>query len=775
MSVSARITTRTTSTVRPRDAAIAYATRGWPVIPLHSIRDARCTCGKAKCDSPGKHPHTTHGLKDASTDERIIRRWWKRWPDANVGVATGASSGIVVIDIDPRHAGEDSLANLEHDHGPLPETVEAITGGGGRHVFFAHPGNKVTISNSSGRLGAGVDVRGDGGYIVAPPSIHITGRGYEWKGLHHAEDTELAALPDWLLKLVREQPKATRPVTDTGEAVSVAEIIRAGRRNAALASIAGTMRRRGLLEPEIRAALLEVNRSRCRPPLDEQEVSGIAASIARYAVGTNRQLSEQGGTNKHIIQRSEPIPLAEHFIDAHHRDGNGRLLLRRWQGDFYKFDGSCYKPITDEGLDAALYRHLDRCWKIKRGSGGEPQLNGSGQPMLTKLVPKASMVREVRLAIPSRNVLIDDRLDAPVWLDGRAAPKPLELVACANGLLHMPTGDLHPATPLLFNTNALPFDYDPHAPEPVEWLSFLDQLWPSDPQAITTLQEWSGYSVSHDTRQHKILLLVGPKRAGKGTIGRVLTGLVGPVNVAAPPLSSLGQNFGLQPLLGKMLAIISDARLSGRADHAIVIERLLSISGEDAVTVDRKHRDPLTTRLPTRFMLLTNELPRLADPSGALASRFILLTLTKSWYGREDHELTDRLLAELPGVLNWAIDGWVNLQERGHFVQPESSAEAIRDLEELGSPIGAFIRDRCIVQPGQTVECGVLFEAWKLWCAEQGRDRPGTRQSFGRDLRAAVPGLRSKQPRDGGARTRFYEGIGLLDGPEIEGGTQWHA
>jgi putative DNA primase/helicase len=140
-----------------------------------------------------------------------------------------------------------------------------------------------------------------------------------------------------------------------------------------------------------------------------------------------------------------------------------------------------------------------------------------------------------------------------------------------------------------------------------------------------------GYVLSGDTRLQKIFLFVGPKRGGKGTIARVLTGLLGAHHVAAPTLASLATNFGLSPLIGKPLALVSDARLSMKADNKIVVERLLSISGEDSLTIDRKFREPWTGRLSSRFLILTNELPRLTDASGALVSRFIVFVLTKSF------------------------------------------------------------------------------------------------------------------------------------------------
>ena len=160
------------------------------------------------------------------------------------------------------------------------------------------------------------------------------------------------------------------------------------------------------------------------------------------------------------------------------------------------------------------------------------------------------------------------------------------------------------------------------------------------------------------------------------------------------------------PLIDKRAAIISDARLGGQVDGNAVAERLLSISGEDAQTIDVKYGAHWSGRLAVRFLLLTNELPRIGDASGALASRFIVLTLRESFYGREDRSLTKRLIRELPGILNWALDGLDRLHDRGYFEMPQSSTEAIRVIEDLGSPVGAFVRDWCVVGPTQRINAG---------------------------------------------------------------------
>ena len=425
--------------------------------------------------------------------------------------------------------------------------------------------------------------------------------------------------------------------------------------------------------------------------------------------------------------------------------------LRYHRGSFYEWDGCAWPEADEAALRARLYSFLDLC-QSKTGTG-----------RLCPVKPNALMVGSVLDALRAAAHL-DAAISPPVWLDGVDRPAADTIVACANGLLHLPTSLLLPHTPSFFTHNALNFAYDPGAPEPSQWLDFLDELWPNDPESIATLQEIFGYCLTPDTRQQKAFLLVGPKRSGKGTIGRVLARLIGERNCVAPTLAGLGTNFGLAPLVGKRLAIISDARLSGRADQHAIAERLLSITGEDALTIDRKYASAWTGQVGSRFLILSNELPRLADVSGALAGRFILLSLTESFYGREDPGLTDKLLTALPGILNWAIAGWARLAKFGRFRQPTSALEAMQQLEDLSSPIGAFVRECCEIGAGYCVSVSDVFNAWGGWCMTQGREHTGTAQSFGRDLRAAVPGLKTARPREGGGRVREYQGLRLAPG-----------
>jgi putative DNA primase/helicase len=459
----------------------------------------------------------------------------------------------------------------------------------------------------------------------------------------------------------------------------------------------------------------------------------------------------------------DPHRLARLYIGerCQHADG---LTLRFWREEWHRWDGSAYCICPDKELRAELTAsakaEMDRINLIAQ------KLAEEDKPAPTVRKVTGRLTADIVHALSSLTVL-PSQCESPEWINGDEPFPASEILACRNGLIHLPSlvakeQYFTPQTPRFFSPNCLDFDFDLQAPAPDAWLTFLADLWPDDPQSIGTLQEWFGYLLTPDTRQQKILLLVGPKRSGKGTIARVTRGLVGAGNVACPTLSSLGTNFGLWPLLGKTVAMIQDARLSGRTDAAAVAERLLSISGEDAQTIDRKFLSTVTAKLYARFMLLTNELPKLNDSSGALPGRMILLRLTKSWYGQEDTALTDRLLAELPAILLWAIAGWLRLRDRGRFVQPDAGKGMIGELTDLASPVGAFVGERCQLGPGCQIERSTLFDAWKFWCEGQGREHPGDSAMFGRNLRAVLPALGDAQPRtDTGERVRVYEGICL--------------
>jgi hypothetical protein len=242
-------------------AARRYLARGWSVLPLRP-RDKRPLI-------------RWEFLQNERPSEQDIAEWFRGWPDANIGIVTGEISNLIVLDIDPKHGGDATLERLEHRFRPLSATVEAVTGGGGRHLYFAHPGGFTC--NRAG-LAQGIDLRGDGGYIVAPPSIHPSGRRYAWAAGRAPDEITLAPLPRWLIIPIRG-PRIGRSLSDWRRLVR--EGVAEGHRNSTIASLTGHLLWHGV-DPDVALELLLAwNRMRCRPPLDDAEVAQVVASIAR--------------------------------------------------------------------------------------------------------------------------------------------------------------------------------------------------------------------------------------------------------------------------------------------------------------------------------------------------------------------------------------------------------------------------------------------------------------------------------------------------------------
>lgn len=259
-------------------AALGYAKRGWHVIPLHSPVGGGCSCKNADCTSVGKHPRTRHGVNDATTDEIQIREWFARWPDANIGVVTGAESALVVLDVDNKNGrnGSENLAKLAAECGGLPDTLTAITGTG-KHLFFDHPG--VSVKNGVSGIADGVDVRAERGYVVVEPSLHANGNRYVFEDIKQP----ITELPTWLLDRMTGMVKAAVHNGPQPNAFTEAPVILEGSRNDTLYRLGCSLRGQHAMESDqILAILLEYNSAKCDPPLEESEVSAIVESVCNH-------------------------------------------------------------------------------------------------------------------------------------------------------------------------------------------------------------------------------------------------------------------------------------------------------------------------------------------------------------------------------------------------------------------------------------------------------------------------------------------------------------
>ena len=276
-------------------AALDSAQIGLPVFPCR-IRDE----GHRKA----KSPYNEHGFKEATTDPVQIKRWWTNFPDAIIGMPTGNVSGLVVVDIDPRHGGDYSLQGLEEKYGNLPGTLTAITGGGGTHYYFRHPGKEIRCS--TGKIASGIDIKADGGYVILPPSGHESGGSYFWDG--DFDLNAVAKIPEWLLNLIENPQQQNSPAIFAN-----GNDIPEGKRNNTLAKLGGKLRQIGMGYSEILAAMQATNQERCKPPLPESETEAIVKSICRYEPDQAAVIAIEGisGIDLSGITKNEktnPIP-----------------------------------------------------------------------------------------------------------------------------------------------------------------------------------------------------------------------------------------------------------------------------------------------------------------------------------------------------------------------------------------------------------------------------------------------------------------------------------
>jgi putative DNA primase/helicase len=482
-----------------------------------------------------------------------------------------------------------------------------------------------------------------------------------------------------------------------------------------------------------------------------------------------------------LVEAAKPVPaetyeahddphrLARLYLDRHHHDGMCSLVY--WRDEFHRWDGTAYRRLGEAEIRAEIVKRVKEEFdRLNRSAVRKWQERGKRNQKGRETLPPVAgavtraLVSDVYQAMASI-VLLPGTVSQPCWL-GEPGPHPAaEFLACRNGLLHLPTTTLLPPTPRFFSANGLEYDYDPDAPAPETWLRFLEDVLPGDLEAQRALRMWFGYHLLPDTSQQKIMMLVGPTRAGKGVVMQALEDVVGGHNFCNPTLGSLGNQFGMWHLIDKTAAVVTDARITAHTNLSMLAERLLSISGEDGVDVDRKFLPPLPgVKLKVRFTILTNELPMIADTSGAVVGRFLFLKFTESFLGREDTGLKAKIRHERTAVLNWAVRGWKQLRAAKRFRQPESGDVLRRMMEDLASPMKSFLEDRCDLGPESKILCDDLYKAWETWCAGVNRD-PGDVLRFGRDLAAAASGVERVQKRFGGVRRYHYVGVALKPEP----------
>lgn len=602
-----------------------------------------------------------------------------------------------------------------------------------------------------------VEFRGTGGQTVVPPSVYPDGDECVWRS--KGRPARIAG--DELVRRVSVLAAAALLARHwPGEG---------GRHDASLA-LAGALLRGGRFSPEEAGKLigdiaraagdkehsdraaaarttaerLEKNEPvtgipRLRELIDSRVVDRVVEWLDLAAVVREDHISPAG--DQVVLHTAEPSHVAARFAEQHG-------TVRCWRGDFYIWTGTHWRRIGDGDMEAELRAWLKTVAVLT--SDGETRAYQSTR----------RNVGDVFAALRAACHL-GDSLETPFWIDRREGdPDPADLLPFRNGVLDLTTFQLRAPDPRLFALHSVECDYEPAAEAP-RFDRFLAEIFPGDPESVRTVEEILGYCLTDDTSLQKAFLWQGKQRSGKGTIGRVLRRMVGADRYAGPTMSSFSGEFGMQQLIGKYVAAIADARGNDARNPHLVVERTLTITGEDAQSINRKHQPFWDGILRTRLIFVSNVTPKLKDPSGVIVTRFVAVYFRESFLGKEDPNLTRELEGELSGIANRALAGLKRLRERGRFEQPQSGRTLLEKMDDQTSPVRAFITERCILGLERQIECASLYRAFTEWLHAHGH-RLMSSSTFGSDLFALGEGIEKARPRDGGdKRLWVYTGITL--------------
>jgi putative DNA primase/helicase len=675
-------------------AALEFASRGWSVFPVRAL---------------GKTPLTACGFKDASTDPTVIRSWWAKWPSANIAVATGSGS-IVVVDIDGDE-GENSLLALTTKCGPLPETLESRTGRG-RHLFFVVSGS--SIRNDTGRkLGRGIDVRGTGGYVVVPPSIHESGKPYEW-----IRTVSPAPMPNWLLKKLSATLRAKN--NDNGHA-----LIAAGQRNSTLASLAGTMRNRGMSRVPILAALLEHNRECCDPPLPEREVWAIAKSVGRYPTGVSTAGSADD-TERSAASRFQSDQAnvgydsaAKVSVDDRLTEAGAAERFARLHGDDVRFDHRRGQWLVWDvhrwrrDVDAAITRMaLDfaRRWQHEALEIEDLQKREAAL--------KASLRLERRDALNSMLGLAHDL--KPIADPGDSWDLNPHVLGVPNGVVELRTGYLRAGRREDKISLSTSIAYDPHARSEL-WDDTLRAILVED-ELISFFQAAAGYSATGDTSLDSWFLGYGEGRNGKGTAAHPIRYALGDYALELPAsvfdLKTERAPYELARLPARRLVMSSESGDTIRLNH----DRIKQLSGGDPMSAANKYERPFEFQPTSKLWLFCNRKPRVTDDTVAFWSRVLLLPFVVSFAGREDTTLRPKLTQDpthQAAILAWIVRGAVRYLSNGLGKRPEAVIEATKAYRDDQDVLSQFLEQACALDATAETGANDLYEHYIKWADRQ--------------------------------------------------------
>lgn len=656
----------------------------------------------------GKNPFkNSHGYKDATKDKKQIEKWWTEHPRANIGIATGKINNLLVIDVDIKHDqgkyGDESLRDLEKELGELPKTWTVITGSGGLHYYFKYPeGHEISISAS--QLGECLDIRANGGYVVAPPSIHPeTGRVYEWEGGSDPEETPLASLPQkWIERLTGKKSKEEKK-----EPFVLPEKVTKGARNETMFHYGASLRANKVSATKTLELMEQANRERIVPPLNDWELRRIYDSVMTYKSGTAvTEFKYEEGESPNLDQfhtfnqKGEPSGVFDYAIREYLKEKENIFILGKvpyiYQNGVFRADTSGSNLTTM--IESLLY------------------------PKFIK-APITKRIYELFI------------MDATLQVTpGELNDFPKEWINFKNGFYDPLQKKMIPHDPKYKAVNQIPHEYDPKGElsgEMVQsWLRFIC----NDPEDVEMLLQYSGLCLTRDTRQQKFLILNGEGGTGKSTVIRMIDRMIGEENISNISLNQLTQRFFSYGLMGKLLNSCADLELDALSD----VSTLKKVLGEDTLSGEAKGKDAVSFKSYAKLIFSTNELPIVkAERTNGFYRRLLILTMDRVPEKKET-DFFDRLAAEIGDFIRLSVEALERMYQTKQIKESRNSIEAVKRMRCDSDTVEAFLSDCVERVPDGTdrrVKKSEMFVQYISYCEIWGRQSQ-TKQNFYRSMRS---------------------------------------
>ena len=672
------VATLTSSTLK--DAALSYIDKGLAVFPIRP---------------KSKNPASSHGFLDAVTDPEQITAAWDAKPNLNIGIATGAlSGGLFVIDLDTHDDadGSDTLNKWEAEHGELPSTATALTGGGGIHMFYRGDGSV----HSSVSKTDGVDIRGEGGYVVAPPSVHPSGAIYEWERGHSPEDIPISTADRNVLAFIASVQR------DTGDGARfvLPDEVGKGERNNIIFKLACSMQSKGASDEEIMARCVGENVIRFKPPLSDDELRRSVESALQY---------EKGDAKPQTQQTSTP-PDHQSARDAGIVNGNGKVIHNAFARLLINQDHACnidgapaiwngrrYEPGWD-AIDRAIVRHHDAC--------------------------KMTEQREIRNYI---------RLMAPTL-----QPSDPKYIAFANGVLDIRTGIFGEYTPDMVITNVIPWEYHSDAEcDAVE--DVLTRMACDDTAVIEDLKEIIGVCMYRANDIAQCPLLLGAGSNGKSTYIKMLHAVLGRENVSSLDINIIGKAFQAGQLVGKLANLgddISNEFLTG--DSLAIFKKIAS---GDTIYTDVKNGTGFNFRPYATMVFSANDMPNLGDSSDGMMRRLFPVCFNAT-FSPDDPDFDPRITEKVTSreaceyMCLIGMIGLSNVLAANRFTPNTQGTAELHTIKANNDTVVQWVEDTATTAAGLVgAPVGGEYAAYVKWC-EDSRVHPVSKNKFSRKIHA---------------------------------------